>query len=108
MQAAWFFGANRAGEPMYDPATGIAFDGLQPDGRINRNSGAESTIHALLTMIALDARPELAARASSVTTIAERRGWSSSKRRRPSRPTAPSARRSHGRASRAGRGAPSP
>ena len=41
MQAAWFFGANRAGEPMYDPATGITFDGLQPDGTINRNSGAE-------------------------------------------------------------------
>ena len=38
MQAAWFFGANRAGEPMYDPATGITFDGIQPDGSINRNS----------------------------------------------------------------------
>ncbi|SFR95081.1 hypothetical protein SAMN04487846_1090 [Microbacterium sp. cf046] len=74
MQAAWFFGANRAGEPIYDPATGITFDGLQPDGTINRNSGAESTIHGLLTMIALDARPELAARASSITTIAERVG----------------------------------
>ncbi len=74
MQAAWFFGANRAGEPMYDPATGIAFDGLQPNDTINRNSGAESTIHALLTMIALDARPELAARASTITTIAERAG----------------------------------
>ena len=74
MQAAWFFGANRAGEPLYDPATGITFDGLQPDGTINRNSGAESTIHGLLTMIALDARPELAARASSITTIAERVG----------------------------------
>ena len=74
IQAAWFFGANRAGEPMYDPATGITFDGLQPDGTINRNSGAESTIHGLLTMIALDERPELAARASSVTTIVEREG----------------------------------
>ena len=28
--AAWFFGANRAGEPMYDPATGVTYDGLQP------------------------------------------------------------------------------
>ncbi|HEX5727908.1 hypothetical protein [Microbacterium sp.] len=74
MQAAWFFGANRAGEPMYDPATGITFDGLEEDGGINRNSGAESTIHGLLSMIALDARPGLAARASSVTTIAERAG----------------------------------
>ena len=74
MQAAWFFGANRAGEPMYDPATGVTYDGLQPDGSVNRNSGAESTIHGLLTMIALDARPDLAARASSVTTIADRVG----------------------------------
>lgn len=74
MQAAWFFGANRAGEAMYDPATGVTFDGLQPDGTINRNSGAESVIHGLLTMIALDARPELAARASSIATIAAREG----------------------------------
>jgi hypothetical protein len=74
MQAAWFFGANRAGEPMYDPATGITYDGLAPDGAINRNSGAESAIHGLLTMIALDARPELAERASSLTTIADRVG----------------------------------
>jgi len=71
MQAAWFFGANRAGEPMYDPATGITFDGLQPDGSINRNSGAESTIHGLLTMIALDDRPNLALRATTVTDVAE-------------------------------------
>lgn len=71
MQAAWFFGANRAGEPMYDPASGITFDGLQPDGSINRNSGAESTIHGLLTMIALDDRPAVAARATTVTDVAE-------------------------------------
>lgn len=70
MQAAWFFGANRAGEPMYDPTTGITYDGLQPDGSINRNSGAESTIHGLLTMIALDARPDLALRATTVTDVA--------------------------------------
>ena len=27
MQAAWFFGANRAGAVMYDPATGVTYDG---------------------------------------------------------------------------------
>ncbi|GAA1758888.1 hypothetical protein [Agromyces humatus] len=70
LQAAWFFGANRAGESMYDPATGITYDGLQPDGSINRNSGAESTIHGLLTMIALDDRPAVAARATTVTDVA--------------------------------------
>lgn len=69
IQAAWFFGANRASEAMYDPATGVTYDGIQPDGTINRNSGAESTIHGLLTMIALDARPELAERAANITDV---------------------------------------
>ncbi|GGI48511.1 hypothetical protein BCL57_003235 [Agromyces flavus] len=74
IQAAWFFGANRADEAMYDPATGVTYDGIQPDGTINRNSGAESTIHGLLTMLALDARPELAERATSVDHVASRHG----------------------------------
>ncbi|MFS0866211.1 hypothetical protein AB3M83_02615 [Microbacterium sp. 179-B 1A2 NHS] len=74
MQAAWFFGANRAGEPMYDPATGVTFDGLQPDGTVNRNSGAESTIHGLLTALALDAHPAVRARAVGLTAVAERDG----------------------------------
>ncbi|WP_125131309.1 hypothetical protein [Microbacterium sp. 10M-3C3] len=74
MQAAWFFGANHAGARMYDPATGVTFDGLQPDGTVNRNSGAESTIHGLLTALALDARPGVAARATALTSVAEREG----------------------------------
>jgi hypothetical protein len=57
--AAWYFGANRAGSPMYDPATGRTYDGISGDGVINRNSGAESTIHGLLSMLALDANPGL-------------------------------------------------
>jgi hypothetical protein len=74
LHAAWFFGANRAGEPMYDPATGVTFDGLEADGRINRNSGAESTIHGLLTMLALDAHPKVRARATTLTGLGERDG----------------------------------
>ncbi|PJJ73550.1 hypothetical protein CLV46_3143 [Diaminobutyricimonas aerilata] len=74
VQAAWYFGANRAGEAMYDPATGVTFDGLQPDGSINRNSGAESTIHGLLSMLALDAHPDVAERARSVATVTDREG----------------------------------
>jgi YD repeat-containing protein len=65
VQAAWYFGNNRSGVRMYDPATGVTFDGLEADGRINRNSGAESTIHGLLSMLALDARPDVAAAATS-------------------------------------------
>jgi hypothetical protein len=67
MMGAWYFGMNKAGEPVYDPATGVTFDGVQADGSINRNSGAESTIHGLLSMIALDAHPDVAARAVAVT-----------------------------------------
>jgi len=61
--AAWYFGNNPAGVAMYDPATGRTFDGISPDRTVNRNSGAESTIHGLLSMLALDARPDVAARA---------------------------------------------
>ncbi|GAB3994329.1 hypothetical protein [Nocardioides marmoraquaticus] len=61
VDAAWFFGANASGEPTYDPATGVTIDGVEADGRVNRNSGAESTIHGLLTMLQLDAHPEVAA-----------------------------------------------
>lgn len=61
--AAWFFGNNPAGAQMYDPSTGRTFDGVNSDASVNRNSGAESTIHGLLAMLALDARPELAERA---------------------------------------------
>ncbi len=57
IMAAWFFGANTSGAPAYDPSTGVTIDGIAPDGTVNRNSGAESTIHGLLTMLALDAHP---------------------------------------------------
>jgi hypothetical protein len=68
--AAWYFGANPAGQPMYDPTTGRTFDGISPSGQINRNSGAESTIHGLLSMIALDQHPAVAelARTNGIVT----------------------------------------
>jgi hypothetical protein len=74
LQGAWFFGLNPAGEPMYDPATGVTYDGIGADGAINRNSGAESTIHGLLAALALDAHPEVAARATAVTDEVQRVG----------------------------------
>jgi hypothetical protein len=72
--AAWYFGANKAGEATYDPATGRTFDGVSGDGVINRNSGAESTIHGLLSMLALDQQPAVAALARQLTTISSRAG----------------------------------
>ncbi len=72
--AGWFFGANRAGVPTYIPATGVTFDGVEADGRLNRNSGAESTIHGLLTMQVLDAAPDLVRLARASARIATRDG----------------------------------
>ena len=48
----WFSGGNSAGVVMYDPSSGRTFDGIDLDG-VNMNSGAESTIEALLTFLEL-------------------------------------------------------
>jgi hypothetical protein len=70
---AWYFGANPAGKPMYDPASGRTFDGISSSGEINRNSGAESTIHGLLSMLVLDRHPGIA-RLARTAGIVKRRG----------------------------------
>ncbi|WP_205750204.1 hypothetical protein [Cryobacterium sp. SO1] len=74
--AGWYFGANRSGLPAYDPATGTAIDGIERDGRVNTNSGAESTIHALFSMLTLDAHPELKAAALGVDATVGTHGLS--------------------------------
>lgn len=76
LAAAWFFGANRSGQPVYERSTGVTFDGVETDGRVNRNSGAESTIHGLLTMLALDDHPAVRARALAVNQVQSRSGLS--------------------------------
>ena len=50
---AWFMGKNIAGTQMYFPESGVCFDGLSED-KANKNSGAESTIEALLSMIKIE------------------------------------------------------
>jgi hypothetical protein len=72
--AGWFFGQNPAGAPMYNPATGVTFDGVSADGTVNLNSGAESTIHGLLTMESLDATPEAARIARAAAHVVRRDG----------------------------------
>jgi hypothetical protein len=74
--AGWFFGANPSGKPAYDPATGTAIDGIEPDGRVNPNSGAESTIHTLLSMLALDANPALKTAALGINRTVSTHGLS--------------------------------
>lgn len=49
--ARWFFGKNPASAVMYSPETGRCFDGINNEHSINRNSGAESTVEALLAIL---------------------------------------------------------
>ncbi len=51
LAAAWFFGNNAAGAAMYQPDSGVVYDGINGDGTLNRNSGAESTIEGLLALM---------------------------------------------------------
>ena len=51
---AWLAGENISGKVMWDPATGRCFDGIISKEEINLNSGAESTIEALLSLQALE------------------------------------------------------
>lgn len=60
LATSWYFGNNMAGVQMYDPASGRVLDGINgPTAfRVNRNSGAESTIEGLMSMIAVADVPE--------------------------------------------------
>ncbi|MCF7902768.1 MAG: hypothetical protein K9M19_05020 [Candidatus Marinimicrobia bacterium] len=46
----WFQGGNPAGIRMYDPHSGLCFDGINSADNVNHNSGAESTIECLLSI----------------------------------------------------------
>ncbi len=55
--ACWLLGANVTGKALYDPTTGRCYDGIINEKQINLNSGAESTIEALLTLQAVEQNP---------------------------------------------------
>lgn len=62
LAASWLYGNNPANAPMFEPATGVVYDGIDGDGwtapgRINYNSGAESTIEGLSMLLALARLP---------------------------------------------------
>ncbi|MDR3667656.1 MAG: hypothetical protein P4L35_12505 [Ignavibacteriaceae bacterium] len=52
--AKWFFKNNPANSIMYDPQTGRGYDGIIAYGKINNNSGAESTIESLFSILRLE------------------------------------------------------
>ncbi|PWK06658.1 hypothetical protein [Tumebacillus permanentifrigoris] len=55
LAASWFTGNNDANFNMYEPSTGMGYDGLNGDTRkVNVNSGAESTIEALMALQAVN------------------------------------------------------
>ncbi len=52
--ASWFLGDNSAQAQVYDPATGRCYDGISDSTTINRNSGAESTVEALYSILEVE------------------------------------------------------
>ena len=59
--AAWFFGKNSASTTMFSKETGRCYDAIFTGNNINKNSGAESTIEALLSMQQVSAVPAVKA-----------------------------------------------
>lgn len=55
--AAWFFGRNAAQTNMFSTETGRCFDAIFTGNKVNKNSGAEATIEALLSMQVVSAEP---------------------------------------------------
>jgi multiple sugar transport system substrate-binding protein len=62
LAASWLLGANPAGISMYDAKNGRTFDGIdgKSKDKVNRNSGAESTIEALLALESVASNPDAA------------------------------------------------
>ena len=55
--AQWFAGINPACEVMYNPHSGIFYDGIENQNSVNKNSGAESTIEGLLSLLRISQNP---------------------------------------------------
>ncbi len=54
LAATWLTGNNGLNTPMYEPETGRCFDGILDTDELNPNSGAESTIETLFTLLELN------------------------------------------------------
>ncbi len=51
--SSWLFGNNTTKIPFYSERTGVCFDGSIDSLKVNKNSGAESTIEALMALAAV-------------------------------------------------------
>jgi hypothetical protein len=70
LASSWLSGNNVLHQKMYDSTTGRCFDGIRDSVTINKNSGAESTIEALYTLVELERYP--AAKKYSDYSLVER------------------------------------
>lgn len=59
--AAWLLGKNSAATNMFSITTGRCYDAINTGNNVNKNSGAESTIEALLTMQRVNNYPSVKA-----------------------------------------------
>ncbi|MDD7886337.1 hypothetical protein [Flavivirga sp. 57AJ16] len=50
----WMSGKNDANKAMYNPSTGVCFDGITGLNEVNKNSGAESTLEMLLMLLEIE------------------------------------------------------
>lgn len=60
LAASWLMGNNVLHRSMYDLSTGRCYDGILDSLTMNRNSGAESTIEALYTLVEIEHYPAAA------------------------------------------------
>lgn len=54
LAASWFTGNNVTGQEMYNASRGYGYDGINDVNVINKNSGAESTIEAVMTILEIE------------------------------------------------------
>jgi len=52
--SAWLSGKNETNKALYNPSTGVCFDGIVGPNEVNKNSGAESTIESLLILMEME------------------------------------------------------
>lgn len=57
LAASWLFGNNVLNQVIYDSTTGRCYDGITDSTLVNRNSGAESTIESLYTILEIEQYP---------------------------------------------------
>jgi hypothetical protein len=55
--ACWLLGKNITKQALYNPLTGRCFDGINDKDNLNKNSGAESTIESLLSLLVVERNP---------------------------------------------------